>query len=518
MKRPTAVLLLPVLAAAAPPPCAPGQVLARFAARLDPAEATAALGLPGLTVERLLCPRLDIALVRLDPSWDLPRALEALRGHPALRWAQADHLLAERLLPNDTEFPQQWALQQASGADIDAPEAWDLGTGGVDALGREIVVAVVDNGMELTHPDLALNLWVNPGEVPGNLLDDDGDGFIDDYNGWDAYSGDGSIPAGNGHGTHVAGIVGARGNNGSQVAGVNWNVRLMAVAGSSTLTSTVSAAYNFVLEQKSQWLETGGTNGANVVATNSSFGVNYGNCSSGEYPIWNDLYNAMGGAGILSCAATMNINANVDIQGDVPTSCNSPWLVTVTNTTQTDVRNAGAAWGPTTIDLGAPGTQVRSTYSGGSTAPLTGTSMSSPHVAGAVAFLHAVASDSLLALTVADPAAAALVVKELLLANVDHLPDLNNMVVSDGRLNLHQAARAAARWPLPLVLATITRQADARLRLEWNEAGAAAYHVERRAALGLPWERVATVAGTDWTSEPQPPDAQALYRVIAEMP
>jgi subtilisin family serine protease len=181
------------------------------------------------------------------------------------------------------------------------------------------------------------------------------------------------------------------GNDASQVTGINWNVKLMAVAASSSSTSVISTGYGYVLAQKTLWLQSGGTQGANVVSTNSSFGVDLANCSSGSYPVWNDLYNAMGGVGILSAGATANANYNVDTQGDVPTSCSSPWLVTVTNTTRTDTRNSSCGYGATTIDLGAPGTNVLSTYTGNSTSTLTGTSMATPHVAGAIAFLHSVA-------------------------------------------------------------------------------------------------------------------------------
>ena len=120
-------------------------------------------------------------------------------------------------------------------------------------------------------------------------------------------------------------------------------------------------AYGYALDQRAIYDSSGGLSGAFVVATNSSFGVNNADCSSGDYSLWNDMYDALGQYGILSCGATMNINSNVDVTGDVPTGCESDYMISVTNTTRNDAKNSGAAYGLTTIDLGAPGTQVLST-------------------------------------------------------------------------------------------------------------------------------------------------------------
>jgi len=395
-----------------------------------------------LQVDRVLSRRLRIYLISFDPELTATaQQLIRLKQHALIEEAQFNHRVELRqTIPNDPLFSQQWALLNTGqsggtpGADIDATLAWDVTTGGETANDREIVVAVIDDGFCLDHLDL--DFWKNINEIPGNGIDDDGNGYIDDYDGWNAYSNTGNIPVAS-HGTHVSGIVGAMGNNGLGVSGVNWNVKVMPIAGSSSNESTVVAAYGYVHEMRSLYNETNGDLGAYIVATNSSFGVNYGQPEN--YPLWGAMYDAMGEEGIISAAATMNINANVDEVGDVPTSFPSPYLLGVTNTTRYDQKSNSAAYGPTTIDLGAPGTQILSTTPNNNYSNSSGTSMASPHVAGAIGLMYAAAPEALLNQYDNQPDELALIMKDLLLAGVDILSSLEGITVTGGRLNLNNA-------------------------------------------------------------------------------
>lgn len=368
-------------------------------------------------------------------------ALLSVTRHPMVSLAQFNYPVELRVVPDDPSFGQQWALDNTGqnggmpDADIDAPEAWNTTTGGVTADGDTIVVAVIDGGFDPAHPDLVPNYWVNRAEIPGNGIDDDGNGYIDDVDGWNVYDNNGTLPVAN-HGTHVAGIVGARGNNTLGVSGVNWNVKLMRVAGSSGNSATVVSAYAYVAKQRKLYNETGGAQGAFVVSANSSFGVNFGQAAN--FPVWCAFYDTLGTLGILSVGSGPNSNVDIDIQGDIPTTCPSSFLVAVTNTTRMDTKNGGSGYGVVNIDLGAPGTDIYSTVLGGNYQSLTGTSMAAPHVSGAIGLYYAAACGNFLSTYKSNLSGGAMLMRGFLLSGVDSTTAMANTTAAKGRLNLRK--------------------------------------------------------------------------------
>lgn len=424
----------------------PGNILIQSKTSVTMDELKIGLDISQYQIVKPLMKRANIYLVKvMDRSITTEVALKEISDNPWVQNAQLDHYITQRqTFPNDPSFNSQWGMHntgQSGGledADIDAPEAWSLSTGGVNAIGDDIVIAIVDGGCMLSHTDLDDNLWVNIDEIPGNNIDDDNDGYVDDVNGWNAFNSNGNVSS-DGHGTHVAGIVGAEGNNGSMVTGVNWNIKLMIIEGSTGTTSIVLEAYGYVLDQRVLYNETNGAEGAFVVSTNSSFGIDFADCGSGSYPLWDEAYTAMGEAGILSAAATINSNQNVDNIGDVPTGCTSDFLITVTNTNRND-QKASAGYGLESIDLGAPGSSILSTYSNGSTSSLSGTSMATPHVAGAIGFFHAIMTSGFSEFHKENPSEGTLILKNMILDGTDQINDLENITVSGGRLNLYNTA------------------------------------------------------------------------------
>ncbi len=386
--------------------------------------------------------RLGIILFSFTPEI-LPdeSVLREFRRHPMVELAQFNHFIESReTIPADPDFGFQWNLKNTGqnggtvDADVDATDAWDITTGGLTAMGDNIVIAIVDDGFDIDHTDLYF--WKNEDEIPNNGIDDDGNGYIDDYDGWSAYSHTGNITQAD-HGTHVTGIAAAKGNNDMGVTGINWNTPVMPVQGSSTIESYVVEAYSYVYEMRKRYNESNGSTGAFIVSSNSSFGVNMGQPE--DYPIWGAMYDSMGVEGILSATATANASWNIDELGDIPTAFPNESLISVTNTTNKDELNTSAGYGLTTIDLGAPGSGIYSTRQDNSYGLKSGTSMASPHVAGAVALMYAAATADFIEACHEDPAGMALVIKQYILNGTDPLPTLEGKSVSGGRLNINKS-------------------------------------------------------------------------------
>lgn len=425
----------------------PDELLIEMREGILPESAFPELNPYSLTYEKL-SPAFAIWLVRYDAKkWNGEEILSRLRESGNVLNAQHNHHVQKReRLPNDSLFPDQWSLRNTGeqpnyrkDADIGAPAAWDIATGGETILGDTIVVAVVDGGFDLTHPDL--NFWKNRHEIPDNKLDDDQNGYIDDFEGWNIYTDSGKIEV-DAHGTHVAGIVGARGNNTMGITGVNWNVQVMAVEGASERESDVIKAYGYVYTMRRLYNQTNGLRGAFIVASNSSFGVDFERPQN--FPIWCGLYDKMGEQGVLNAVATANNNIDVETEGDIPSTCTSDYTVVVTNTNARDKRASNAAYGKKSVDIAAPGVLILSTIPEAGYGYLSGTSMSTPHVSGAIGLLYAAPCANLAFLARTNPGNAALYVKQLLLDWVDPLPDFDTITTSGGRLDVGNSIKQLA--------------------------------------------------------------------------
>ncbi len=344
---------------------------------------------------------------------------------------EPDYLITGAGVPNDPSFGQLWGLSntgQSGGlrdADIDAPEAWDVTTGS-----RDVVVAVIDTGVDYRHRDLAANAWRNPGEVAGDGIDNDGNGFVDDVYGWDFANNDADPLDDQGHGTHVAGTIGAVGNNGTGVVGVSWNVSIMGLkflgANGSGSTSGAVAAINYATRMRRDF-------GINIVATNNSWG------GGGSSAALRDAIAAGGRAGILFVAAAGNEATNIDVTPAYPASYMDAAVISVAATDRSNNLANFSNYGVTGVDLAAPGVAIYSTVPGNSYATYSGTSMATPHVTGTVALMAA-----------ANPQATAAQIRSAVLSTAVPVASLAGKVATGGLLNAAAAVQAIAGGEPPV--------------------------------------------------------------------
>ncbi|MCU7906825.1 MAG: S8 family serine peptidase, partial [Candidatus Thiodiazotropha sp. (ex Epidulcina cf. delphinae)] len=360
--------------------------------------------------------------VKLAEGEDLERAMAEIAADPSVDLVELNYEVHVQLTPNDPRFNELWGMhniQQNGGlydADIDAPEAWDLHTGD-----QSIVVAVIDTGVDYGHEDLADNMWINPGEIPGNGIDDDGNGYVDDIHGYDFINNDADPFDDFGHGTHCAGTIAGVGNNGIGVAGVNWNAGIMAVkfigsGGSGPISGAIDAITYAI------------NNGAKIMS--NSWG------GRGFSQAMLDAVNAANDAGILFVAAAGNSRGDNDINPIYPASYNAPNIVTVAATDYNDNKATFSCYGAQSVHLGAPGVNILSTVPTGACTMCSlsgytranGTSMATPHVAGAAALILA-----------RNPAQSVADLKTTLLSGVDPIPSMEGITITGGRLNIGTA-------------------------------------------------------------------------------
>lgn len=390
--------------------------------------------------------------VKLSPGRTVDEAIAALRRNPNVLYAEPDFVVRKIATPNDPSYGSLWGM-----SNIKAPAAWDTTTGPAG-----LVVAVLDTGIDRSHPDLAQNIWTNPGETL-NGLDDDGNGYVDDLYGWDFAYGDNNPSDVNGHGTHTAGTVGAHGNNALGVVGVNWQVKLVALKflndNGSGYTSNAILAMQYA-------------NRMGIKVSNNSWG------GGGYSQALFDAINASKANNHLFIAAAGNSNVNNDATPQYPSSYNLDNVISVASITSTDARSSFSNYGATSVDLGAPGSGILSTTPGNTYKSYSGTSMATPHVAGAAAMIAGLR-----------PAWTYSQVRDAILKTTRPLAALSGLTVTGGTLDL---AAAVAYQPVttpPVATSSLvapsslvaTAASATQVNLSWtdNSSDEAGFRIER---------------------------------------
>ena len=313
-------------------------------------------------------------------------AIAALQQRPDVVYAEPNYLLYQDATPNDPRYPEMYSLNNTGqtggvvGADIDGDLAWNLTTGS-----DNVVVGVVDTGIDIEHPDLKPNIWINSGEVANNGIDDDANGYVDDVNGWDFYNQDKTVfdsPSIDNHGTHVAGTIGAVGNNSQGVVGINWQVKLLPLKflGSSSgsgPTSAAVAAINYARQMAAR--------GVNIRVLNNSWG------GGSRSQALLDAITSLNSAGILFVVAAGNRASDILTVPHYPANHDVSNLLSVASTNSSDALSGFSNFGSRMVKMAAPGSSVLSTTAGGNYGFLSGTSMATPHVSGVAALALAAA-------------------------------------------------------------------------------------------------------------------------------
>jgi subtilisin family serine protease len=394
-------------------------VLVRFKSTADAEERARVRAIAGTTLRRTL-PLSGLELDDPLPGASVGEVVGPLERSRAVLYAEPNRSRSATAVSSDPSFDQQWALDNTgqvvngvrgtAGADIDAPQAWDLTTGH-----RRPVVAVLDSGIDYLHPDLQQGIWTNRGELghgkQSNGVDDDRDGLVDDWRGWDWIDSDNDPLDANGHGTHVAGTIAARGQNGVGVAGVSWHgavlpLRVVDTEGNGW-TSEIVEAYSYAAAK----------------------GARVANVSLGAPGFSRAEHDAIAAArGTLFVVSAGNDGRDNDGKGYYPCSYKLDNVVCVAASDQTDARAPFSNFGARSVDLAAPGVNILSTWPGGGWKTLSGASMATAHVSGVASLILA-----------RRPRLPMATLKKVLLDSVDLKPRFAHITSSGGRLNAHRA-------------------------------------------------------------------------------
>ncbi len=404
------------------------------------------------------------------------RVLDLLQEQPEVLAAQFNHFVTQRRRPNDPDYNLLWYFFNngqsggTPGVDLGMEETWELTTGGTSAAGDTVVICVIDDGLDPAHRDFDGNLWVNYAEIPDNGIDDDNNGFVDDYNGWNAFRDDDEIDDINTHGTPVTGVIGARGNNNLGTTGIMWEVKLMIVSGGANTEAENIQAFSYALSNRLKYNESAGREGAFVTAINFSQAVLVPDGVDRDFPLWCALLDEMGEAGILTIAAAPNEEVSTDETIEYPARCDSEYLIMVTSVDHNGAY-AGRGFGEQTIDIAAFGENIWTTTNGNDYNFTTGTSFATPMVAGAVGLLYTSPCLSLSAIADADPSGAALLVKDYIFDGLVAESSLNGKVKTGGYLNVNNAVSRylgeCSDCVEPTSLAA-SQVSDAAVTLEWK--------------------------------------------------
>lgn len=440
----------------------------------------------------------NIQIVRVNPNVSIESAITILKNSQLFEYVERNETIRinqAKVNPNDIR-DELWGLDnngQNTGtpdADIDAPEAWNVRNNA-----ESVVVAVIDTGIDYHHQDLSANMWINKGEIPGDNIDNDNNGYIDDVHGINAISDNGDPLDDNGHGTHCAGTVGAAGNNGIGTVGVAWNVKLMALkflgaSGSGTLAGAI-ACIDYAIAHKAH------------VLSNSWGGGGY---YQGLY----DSIKAANDAGIVFVAAAGNDNSDNDAQPAYPASYDLPNIISVAASDRNDRLAAFSNYGKTSVDLAAPGVDIYSTFPDNTYGSADGTSMAAPHVTGVIALLKAYTPQLTMGQLI-----------DRVVSTTDRIASMNGKVVSNGRLNAYRAIMNIRTSPTPpaaprnLALKVVSMS---QIDLRWddssdNEIG---FQVQR-SINGVDYSEIASVAenNTLYSNQSLTPDTKYWYRVQA---